>query len=175
MQVKSQHFAARRLVFDRDSTRTVWLNTPGRFCARVTRPPGRVDGGRTMKFIRLCLFCVAVVLGGCSFSFDRSELPANPIPDLNQQKAISLQILKTVQAMRDAKAVGISDAGPNEAQSGPEQWTTCARVDFPTRSLYYTYFVRGEKVTESRPSVINDKCESRTYRPAAFSSSSSIY
>ena len=128
-----------------------------------------------MKFVRLLLFCVAVVLGGCSFSFDRSELPANPIPDLNQQRSIGLQILKIVQAMKDAKAVGISDTGPNEAQSGPEQWTTCARVDFPTRSLYYTFFVRAEKVVESRPSVINDKCETRTYRPAAFGSSSSIY
>ena len=93
----------------------------------------------------------------------------------NQQKSISAQILKTVQSMRDAKAVGISDTGPNEAQSGTEQWTTCARVDFQTRSLYYTFFVRGEKVVESRPSVLNDKCETRTFRRAALGSSSSIY
>ena len=128
-----------------------------------------------MNFVRLCLLGFAVVLGGCSFSFDRSEILANPIPDLNQQKSISAQILKTVQAMRDAKAVGISDTGPNEAQSGPEQWTTCARVDFPTRTLYYTFFVRADKVVESRPSVINDKCETRTFRPVALGAASSIY
>ena len=128
-----------------------------------------------MNFVRLCLLCIGIVLGGCSFSFDRAEPLANPIPDLNQQKSISAQILKTVQSMRDAKAVGISDAGPNEAQSGPEQWTTCARVDFQSRSLYYTFFVRADKVVESRPSVINDKCETRTYRPAVLGSASSIY
>ena len=128
-----------------------------------------------MNFVRVCLLCFAVVLGGCSFSFDRSETLANPIPDLNQQKSIGAQILKTVQAMRDAKAVGISDTGPNEAQSGPEQWTTCARVDFPTRTLYYTFFVRADKVVESRPSVINDKCETRTFRPVALGAASSIY
>jgi hypothetical protein len=129
-----------------------------------------------MKFARVCLLCAASVLTGCGSFFELPVPLANPIPDLNQQKSISAQILKTVQAIRDAKAVGISDTGPNEAQSGPEQWTTCARVDFPTRSLYYTFFVRAEKVVEFRPSVINDKCETRTYRPTAFgSSSSSIY
>jgi hypothetical protein len=100
---------------------------------------------------------------------------ANPIPDLNQQRSIASQIVQAVQKMRDAKALGISDAGPNEAQSGAEQWTTCARVDFPTRSLYYTFFVRADKVVESRPSVINDKCETRTFRPVALGGASSIY
>ena len=77
--------------------------------------------------------------------------------------------------MKGAKAVGISDAGPNEAQSGPEQWTTCARVDFPSQLLYYTFFVRSEKVVEWRSAVLNDKCEIRTYRPAPLGSTTSIY
>ncbi len=128
-----------------------------------------------MKYNWLFLCCVALVLSGCSIFFEPPDLPPNPIPDLNQQKSIGAQILKTAQTMRDAKSVAISDTGPNEARSGPEQWTTCARIDFPTRSLYYTFFVRGEKVVESRPSVINDRCETRTYRPEASVSGSSIY
>lgn len=128
-----------------------------------------------MKVIRLCLFCVAFALGGCSFSFDRSEPIVNPIPDLKQQRAISFQVLKIVETMKGAKSVGISDTGPNEAQSGPEQWTTCARVEFPAQPLYYTFFVRSEKVVDWRSAVLNDKCETRTFRPAALGSSSSIY
>ena len=128
-----------------------------------------------MKFVHVCLFCAALVLAGCGSFFELPVPLANPIPDLNQQRSIASQIVQTVQKMRDAKTLGISDAGPNEAQSGPEQWTTCARVDFPTRTLYYTFFVRADKVVESRPSVINDKCETRTFRPVALGAASSIY
>src|SRR6185312_9509714 len=73
------------------------------------------------------LVCVAFVLGACSISFDRSELPPNPIPNADQQRALGFQILKIVESMKGAKSVEISDAGPNEAQSGPELWTMCAR------------------------------------------------
>ncbi len=151
------------------------LNTLGRLQASVTKQRDRVDESRTMKFVRLCLLCVAVVLGGCSIFFEPPEPPSNPIPDLKQQRAIDLQIMKYAGSMKGAKALAISDAGPNEAQSGTEQWTTCARVEFSSQLLYYTFFVRAEKVIETRPAVINDKCETRTYRPAPLGSSLSIY
>ena len=141
--------------------------------------PCREYDGRMNTLIRLSLpcvlFCVAFVLGACSISFDRSELPPNPIPNGEQQRVLGFQILKIVESMKGAKSVEISDAGPNEAQSGPELWTMCARVAFPSRSLNYTFFVRSEKVVEWRPDVVNDRCESRNYRAAALGSSTSIY
>ena len=83
--------------------------------------------------------------------------------------------MRTVEQMKGAKGVALSEVGANLAQSGPEQWTQCARVDFPSRSLYYTFFVRGEKVMDSRSSVLNDGCEARDYRPYAHGSSSTVY
>lgn len=77
--------------------------------------------------------------------------------------------------MKGAKAVALSEVGANLAQSGPEQWTQCARVEFPSRPLYFTFFVRGDKVVDSRPAVLNDGCEARDYRPYALGSASSIY
>ncbi len=65
------------------------------------------------------------------------------MPDSNYQRSLDAEVLKTVRTMRDAKAVALSDTGPNEAQSGPERWTTCARIEFSTQTSYYTFFVRG--------------------------------
>lgn len=129
----------------------------------------------SMNCMRLILIACAVFLGGCSIAFDRSEPLPNPLPDANQQKAIAAQIMRTVEQMKGAKGVALSEVGANLAQSGPEQWTQCARVEFPSRSLYYTFFVRGEKVIESRSSVLNDGCEARDYRAYALGSSSSVY
>ena len=129
----------------------------------------------TMNRVRLLLLSGTLFLSGCSFAFDRPEPSSNPLPDSTQQKLIALQIIKTVEKMRDAKGAALSEVGLNRAQSGPEQWTQCARVDFPSRSLYYTFFVRGEKVVDSRSAVIMDGCEARDYRPVALGNSSSIY
>lgn len=128
-----------------------------------------------MNCIRLCLIACSVSLSGCSIAFDRSEPMPNPIPDAAQQKTIAVQIMRTVEQMKGAKGVALSEVGANLAQSGPEQWTQCARVEFPSRSLYYTFFIRGEKVIESRSAVLNDGCEARDYRPYALGSSSSVY
>lgn len=128
-----------------------------------------------MIWFRIAVALSAAFLSGCSLPFDRSDILPNPMPDANQQKAIDIQIAKNVSGMKGAKGLGISEAGRNAAQSGPEQWTVCARVDFVPKPLYYTYFVRADKVVESRPSVLNDDCESRVFRPARISNTSSIY
>ena len=132
--------------------------------------------GRVVNIVRFVVSAVALLLAGCGTAlFDTIELPVNPIPDARQQKQIGLEILKITASMKSVVSVETTEAGPNEASSGIEQWTVCGRVTFPSRTLFYTFFVRAEKVTEWRQAVLNDKCEGRNYRPAVFSNSSSIY
>jgi hypothetical protein len=132
--------------------------------------------GRVVNIFRFVLPCIALLLAGCGTAlFDIVEQRVNPIPDARQQKLIGLEILKITASMKSVVTVETTEAGPNEALSGIEQWTVCGRVTFPSRTLYYTFFVRSEKVVEWRQAVLNDKCEERNYRPAIFSNSSSIY
>lgn len=132
--------------------------------------------GRVVNIVRFVLPAVALLLAGCGTAiFDVIEPRANPIPDARQQKLIGLEILKITATMKSVVSVETTEAGPNEALSGIEQWTVCGRVTFPTRTLYYTFFVRAEKVAEWRQAVLNDKCEERIYRSTTVSSSSSVY
>jgi hypothetical protein len=128
-----------------------------------------------MICIRVFLMVCAVLMSGCSFSFDRSETLSKPVIDSAQQKNIELQVLKIVESMKGSTAVALSELGPNQAQSGPAQLTQCARISFPSRSLYYTFFVRLEKVIDWRQAVLNDDCEARIYLPKKLGSTSSIY
>ncbi|MBI3699893.1 MAG: hypothetical protein HY242_05530 [Afipia sp.] len=125
--------------------------------------------------IRVFVIGCAMLVSGCSISFDRSEPISKPVVDPAQQKNIDLQVLKIVETMKGSTAVSLSDIGPNQAQSGPALLAQCARVTFPSRTLYYTFFVRDEKVSDWRPAVLNDDCETRIYLPRKLGSSSSIY
>ena len=69
---------------------------------------------------------------------------------------------KITGSMKAAGLSDISDVGPNEAQSGPENWTVCSRTNFAGEMRYFTFFVRGEKVVTWRPAVINERCGVRS-------------
>lgn len=104
------------------------------------------------------------LLSGCTFFFDVQEsVEADPAPDSKQQQAIFEAIRKITTSMKGAGASEISEVGPNEAQSGPEKWTVCSRASFSSELRYFTFFVKGEKVATWRPSVINDRCETRRF------------
>jgi hypothetical protein len=104
------------------------------------------------------------VLSGCTFFFDVQEsVEADPAPDSKQQRTIFEEIHKVTGAMKGAGTSEISEIGPNEAQSGPEKWTVCSRASFSNEVRYFTFFVKGEKVASWRPSVINDRCETRRF------------
>jgi hypothetical protein len=114
------------------------------------------------RFVQILL--VASLLSGCTFFFDvQDSVQADPAPDSKQQRIIFDQIHKVTASMKDASVSEISGIGPNEAQSGPEKWTVCSRASFPNEVRYFTYFVNGEKVINWRPSVINDRCETRSF------------
>lgn len=114
---------------------------------------------------RLCLVAwVALLLGGCTFFFDvQDSAQSDPAPDAHQQKIIFDGIQRIIATMKDAGAAEVSDVGPNEAQSGPEKWTVCSRINFSGETRYFTFFVKGETVLTWRPSVINDRCEARSF------------
>ncbi len=114
------------------------------------------------RFVQILL--VASLLSGCTFFFDVQDfVQADPAPDSKQQRTIFDQIHKVTASMKDAGASEISGIGPNEAQSGPEKWTVCSRASFSNEVRYFTFFVNGEKVINWRPSVINDRCETRSF------------
>lgn len=118
-----------------------------------------------MIFIRLLqLLLAALLLSGCTFFFDvQDSVQPDPAPDSQQQRVIFDQIQRTMQSMKQAGNSEVSDVGPNEAQSGPEKWTACSRANFDGELRYFTFFLKGETVANWRPSVINDKCETRSF------------
>jgi hypothetical protein len=115
--------------------------------------------------LRFVLSLLAVLLlSGCTFFFDvQDSVQADPTPDSKQQRIIFDEIHKITAAMKGAGVSEVSEVGPNEAQSGPEQWTVCSRASFSNELRYFTFFVKGEKVANWRPSVINDRCETRSF------------
>jgi hypothetical protein len=124
-------------------------------------------GSAVSGVFRLIQALLAVsLLSGCTFFFDMQDsVDADPAPDSKQQRTIFDQIHKITASMRGAGASEISQIGPNEAQSGPEKWAVCSRASFSDEVRYFTFFVKGEKVASWRPSVINDRCETRRFSP----------
>lgn len=113
------------------------------------------------------LLPVILLAGGCTFFFEVQEsVQPDPAPDPEQKRIIFAEVRRITGAMKAAGSSEISDVGPNEAQSGPENWTVCSRVNFSGEMRYFTFFVRGEKVVTWRPAVINDRCEVRSYIPS---------
>lgn len=114
----------------------------------------------------LQLLLAAVLLGGCTFFFDvQDSVQPDPEPDSQQQRIIFERIYQITQSMKDISRSEISNLGPNEAQSGPEKWTVCSRGNAGAELRYYTFFLKGETVSNWRPAVINDKCETRRFAP----------
>ncbi len=120
-----------------------------------------------MVSIRLLqLLLAAVLLSGCTFFFDvQDSVQPDPEPDSRQLRIIFDQIQRITQSMKDVGPSEISNLGPNEAQSGPEKWTVCSRGSFGNELRYFTFFLKGEKVANWRPAVINDRCETRNFSP----------
>lgn len=119
-----------------------------------------------MLFVRILpSLLAALLLAGCTFFFDvQDNAQSNSsAPDSEQRKVIFTQVRKIKESMKLAGASEISDIGPNEAQSGPEKWTVCLRANFPTGMRYFVFFWNGEAVSNWRPAVINDRCETRTF------------
>jgi hypothetical protein len=93
----------------------------------------------------------------------QETVQADPAPDSKQQRTLFDAIHKITSSMKGAGASEISEIGTNEAQSGPEKWTVCSRASFSNEMRYFTFFVKGETVASWRPSVINDRCETRRF------------
>lgn len=118
-----------------------------------------------MVLIRLLqVLLAALLLNGCTFFFDWQD-GAQPAPDARQKRMISDQIYKITETLKLTDGAEITDVGPNEAQSGPEKWTVCLRSEAPTGMRFFTFFLKGEKVVNWRPAVINDRCEERSFTP----------
>lgn len=110
----------------------------------------------------LGLLLAAVLLSGCTFFFDVQD-SVQPEPDFGQQKVIFDRIQQITQSMKEITRSEVSNVGPNEAQSGPERWTVCSRGASGDALRYFTFFLRGDTVTNWRPAVINDRCEARRF------------
>lgn len=114
----------------------------------------------------LQLLLATAMLGGCTFFFDvQDSVQPDPEPDSRQQKIIFERIHQITQSMKDISRSEISNLGPNEAQSGPEKWTVCSRGNAGAELRYFTFFLKGDTVSNWRPAVINDKCETRRFAP----------
>lgn len=110
------------------------------------------------------LLPVLLLAGGCTFFFEVQEsVQPDPPPNPEQKRIIFAEVRRIAGSMKEAGPSAISDVGPNEAQSGPENWTVCSRISFGEEIRYFTFFVRGERVVTWRPAVINDRCEARAF------------
>lgn len=115
--------------------------------------------------LRLLLSLVAgLLLSGCTFFFDAQDsVQPDPAPDSSQRKTVFAEVDRITQSLKLAGVSEVSDIGPNEAQSGPENWTVCSRTGAAPDQRYLTFFVKGDKVVTWRQAVINDRCETRRF------------
>lgn len=118
-----------------------------------------------MTILRLFLSLLAgLLLNGCTFFFDvQDSVQPDPAPDSNQRKIVFAEVNKITQSLKLVGMSEVSDIGPNEAQSGPENWTVCSRTGPAQEQRYLTFFVKGDKVVTWRQAVINDRCEGRNF------------
>lgn len=125
---------------------------------------GESAGLMSIRLFHLTL--AGLLLSGCTFFFDvQDSVQPDQAPDSQQQRIIFGQIQKITQSMKQIDQSEVSGIGPNAAESGPEKWTVCSRGNFQGEFRFFTFFVKGETVTNWRPAVINDKCETRSFMP----------
>lgn len=113
------------------------------------------------------MLLATLVLGGCTFFFDVQDGAQSDsnLPDAKPKRAMLDQILKITESMKLEGKSEVSDVGANDAQSGPEKWTVCVRFNSPGGARFFTFFLKGETVVNWRSSVINDRCEGRSFSP----------
>ena len=117
----------------------------------------------TVRRLSPSLLAVAL-LSGCTFFFDvQDSVQPDPAPDAGQRKIVFAEVNRITQSLKLVGISEVSDIGPNEAQSGPENWTICSRTGSPPEQRYLTFFVKGDKVVTWRQAVINDRCETRNF------------
>jgi len=118
-----------------------------------------------LTILRLFLSLLAgLFLSGCTFFFDvQDSVQPDPVPDAGQRRIIFAEVDRITQSLKLVGTPEVSEVGPNEAQSGPENWTVCSRTGAAPDQRYLTFFLKGDKVVTWRQAVINDRCETRSF------------
>ena len=106
-----------------------------------------------------CWLVICLGLTGCS-SIETAPLDPGPPPDFLKVKPTLIHVASEYRIVE-----GLEFSGPIRANiSSSIPWIMCLRSASTPRKTYAAFF-KGDEYIRSRMSVIEDRCDSETYRP----------
>lgn len=127
--------------------------------------------------VRACLLALGLALGGCSASeVVPNWTPATAantataladLPPPNHRRIVGDSIKTVLPMIESLGDLEISGARPVDHLKGPA-WLTCLKVDAHGKPQHYALFIQGDKIIDSRVSVVIDRCYKETFEPFAL-------
>jgi hypothetical protein len=152
------------------------------------------QGQLSQLAVRAYLLVLGATLGGCSASeVPQNWTPASAVPtapDLSQpnyHRVFGDNIRTIFPNVASLAGLGISDVRLVDHLKGPA-WLTCLKFHAPEspgvaqsepptstttgNAQYYAIFIQGDKIIDSRMSVVIDQCHKETFQPFDLASPS---
>lgn len=136
----------------------------------VIRAACRASTERKRRCGRAVVLAFVLALPGCSLSgpffddsFEKAQmLSPEPVPPYRRLVA---DAVKKQPVHADSTALEISEPRWIERVGGPA-WIVCIKVEPKNPpTIYYAYFIKTEKVVDSRTAIGTDRCVHQTFSP----------
>ena len=117
--------------------------------------------------MRAYLLALQLTLGGCSASevvqnWAPADTPELSPPDYRRVVAENInQIFPSSTPLNDVEISGVRLVGHLK---GPA-WLTCLKLDAHGKPQNFSLFIQGDKIVDSRMSVVIDQCHKETFQP----------
>jgi len=116
--------------------------------------------------VRAYILALAMTLGGCSASELVQNWSAAPIGDLSQPnyRRIVIDNIKTLFPKAEPGELEISGVRMVDHLKGAA-WLTCLKLDAHGKPQNFSLFIQGDKIVDSRMSVVIDQCHKEMFQP----------
>ena len=116
--------------------------------------------------MRLHVLGLALALSGCSASEIAQNWPTGPVPDLSQPnyRRIVTENLRQIFPKAPPGEMEISGLRMVDHLKGPA-WITCLKIDAHGKPQHYAIFIQGDRIINSRASIVVDQCQKESYGP----------
>jgi hypothetical protein len=120
--------------------------------------------------VRLHVLGLALTLSGCSASEFAQNWPTGPVPDLSQPnyRRIVTENLKAIFPKVPPGDMEISGLRMVDHLKGPA-WITCLKIDAHGNPQHYAIFIQGDRIIDSRASIVIDQCQKESFGPFELS------
>jgi len=116
--------------------------------------------------VRAYLLALQLTLGGCSASeVVQNWAPASPeLSPPDYRRVVAENINKILPNSSPLNDVEISGMRLVDHLKGPA-WVTCLKLDAHGKPQNFSLFIQGDKIVDSRMSVVIDQCHKEMFQP----------